>query len=234
MNIMIKLSGEALSAKETVFNLPAANEYAAILAQSAARGNRLFVVIGGGNICRSKNWETGNAAVKEIVDYIGMFATIQNCLLLKQALLELGVQSKVVIPAHFALSQTFCHTEDVTDQDQIILLGGGIGQPGYSTDMSTITNALHFGCRKILFCKYGADGVKEDDPREKPDAALLPRLTYGEYMAHRLTAIDLPAIGKMVYAPHVPSYVFRMTPENLRAMLAGQEDRVEQYTLIAG
>ena len=233
MNIMIKLSGESLSAEESVFNLHAVSEYAAILADAVANGNRLYVVTGGGNICRGKDWKTKSTSVKEIVDYIGMLATIQNCLLLKQALLKLGIKSKVVIPSSFGLPQMFCHAEDVAADDQIILLGGGIGRSGYSTDMATVENAICRGCEKILWCKNNTDGVYSAPPTES-NAVFLPRLTYKEYLARKLIAVDLIAVRRMADVPHIPSYVFRMTPDNLRAMLNGYESCVKRYTLILG
>ena len=72
MNIMLKLSGESLGGTDTPFALPVIDEYAKVIADCAAGGNRVFVVTGGGNICRGKQCKTDRAEVKTTADYIGM------------------------------------------------------------------------------------------------------------------------------------------------------------------
>jgi len=234
MNIMLKLSGESLGGTDTPFALSTIDQYAKVIADCAAAGNRVFVVTGGGNICRGKQCKTDRAEVKEIADYIGMLGTVQNCLQLKKALMELDVPSKVVIPDNFHVPAVCEYADSVTEDDRIVLLGGGIGRPGFSTDMATVTNAIKYSCDKIMFSKNGVDGVLEADPSKVHNPKLLERLTYGEYLERGLGVIDLDAMEKLADHPEVVSHVFLMNPDNLRKMLLRDGEGMERFSTITG
>ena len=234
MKTMLKLSGESLGEHKQPFDLEQIDRYAAVIAEYAASGNRIYVVTGGGNICRGKQCKTNNPAVTVNADFIGMMGTIQNCLQIKKALMELGVASKVVVPDNFTIPQVCVHRDELTEEDSIVLLGGGIGRPGFSTDMATVTNALAFGCEQILFSKNGVEGVMTADPRKDPNAVFLPHLTYAEYIARGLEVIDMEPMKKLTAekAGNVVSRVFLMNPENLRAMLLHDGEGLARYTTI--
>jgi uridylate kinase len=113
----------------------------------------MFLTVGGGNIIRGKNF-TGCSNADDAVDYAGMLASTQNALLLRKALLEHGSRSIVITPDNFTIPECF-HSEDIRTDDRIVLLGGGLGIPGYSTDSSTVKNAAVYGCDEIIFLKMG-------------------------------------------------------------------------------
>src|SRR5277367_5512557 len=97
--ILLKLSGEALAGKD------AANRERSIdpdvigrisdeIAAARRIGVQVAVVVGGGNIFRGvqgSKWGMDKAAA----DYVGMLATIMNCLMLQEVLKSKGAQVRV-------------------------------------------------------------------------------------------------------------------------------------------
>jgi len=93
--IMVKLSGEALMGSQPFGIEPAVvRKVAGELAEVAALGVQIAVVVGGGNIIR------GVSAHEQGIDRItgdsmGMLATVINALALSSAIEQLGVPTRV-------------------------------------------------------------------------------------------------------------------------------------------
>lgn len=91
--VLLKLSGEALagdSDKRIDFNK------VMVLADAIKRiseeGVEIAVVVGGGNFFRGRNSSEMDRITS---DHIGMLATVMNALALNDALLQVGVESRV-------------------------------------------------------------------------------------------------------------------------------------------
>jgi len=193
--VILKLSGEALGVDGRLFDYQAFLSAAKALMGVQAQGFELAVVIGGGNIWRGRRGparEMGAVAA----DQMGMLATIQNSLMMHDALTSLGANATVMsaVDMHrFATPFQAAHAKELLAQGHILLLGGGTGNPFCSTDSAVALRALELDCAQILMAK-NVDGVYDKDPVEHADAKLLTNLTYGECLRRSLRAVDLSAL----------------------------------------
>ena len=84
--ILLKLSGEALAGEQTFGIEPEAiNQFAAEIAEVAASGLQMALVIGGGNIFRGMA-ASAKGMDRAQADYMGMLATVMNALAIQDAL----------------------------------------------------------------------------------------------------------------------------------------------------
>src|SRR5207249_8723523 len=93
--ILLKLSGEALMGDDSFgINRATIERIVGEIAQVAALGLEIAVVIGGGNIFRGV--APGAAGMdRATADYIGMLATIMNALALQDAMRQAGLNARV-------------------------------------------------------------------------------------------------------------------------------------------
>ncbi|MBI3808847.1 MAG: uridine monophosphate kinase, partial [Nitrospirae bacterium] len=93
--ILLKISGEVLAGEQS-FGLDARmiHYIASEVAEVAAMGVEVAVVIGGGNIFRGIDAANGGME-RASADYMGMLATMLNALALQNALEKLGAVTRV-------------------------------------------------------------------------------------------------------------------------------------------
>src|SRR5881397_241198 len=93
--VLLKLSGEALMGDDSFgINRATIERIVGEIAQVAALGLEIAVVIGGGNIFRGV--APGAAGMdRATADYIGMLATIMNALALQDAMRQAGLNARV-------------------------------------------------------------------------------------------------------------------------------------------
>ncbi len=93
--ILLKLSGEALMGDDSFgINRSTIERIVGEVAQVAALGVEIAIVIGGGNIFRGV--APGAAGMdRATADYIGMLATIMNALALQDAMRQAGLNARV-------------------------------------------------------------------------------------------------------------------------------------------
>ena len=94
--VLLKLSGEALSGDAgTGLDFKVMAEVCGVVAQCARQGVEVGIVVGGGNFWRGvKNGE--GRMDRWRADYMGMLATVMNCLALQDVLQQQGVEAKVL------------------------------------------------------------------------------------------------------------------------------------------
>ena len=86
--VLLKLSGEALMGQESFGYSPKVLDYLAEEIRSLNKlGIQLAIVVGAGNICRGRSLSKLGTD-KIVADQMGMFATIMNGLMLKDALIK--------------------------------------------------------------------------------------------------------------------------------------------------
>ncbi|KKU79570.1 MAG: Uridylate kinase [Parcubacteria group bacterium GW2011_GWA2_47_7] len=99
MKILIKLSGESLSGStkegDRQFSEPTLGNIVEQMKSLQGAGHQLAIVIGGGNLFRGHEL-TGKLAIERpTADYIGMLATVQNALVLRDYFTSKGVETRV-------------------------------------------------------------------------------------------------------------------------------------------
>lgn len=221
--VILKLSGEALGVEGKLFCHEKFEQAAGMLIGIQKTGVELAVVIGGGNVWRGRRGAaTRMGAVA--ADQMGMLATLQNCLYMRDTLARMGadaaVMSGVDIP-RFAESYNTVQALERLRGGAILLLACGLGNPCFSTDSAVVLRAVELECDAILMAK-NIDGVYTADPRRDPSATLIRDITYAEAAARDLRVMDAAAFI-MLRENAVPMVrVFGLEPpENVLRVLAG-------------
>jgi uridylate kinase len=222
--IILKLSGEALGVGGRLFDYGAFLSTAKSLIRAQRQGYELAVVIGGGNVWRGRR---GGATAMGAVaaDQMGMLATLQNAIMMHDALVSQGAKATVMSAVdilRFAEPFRAAKAKELLSAGHILLLGGGTGNPFFSTDTAVALRALELDCGRIFMAK-SVDGVYEQDPVEHPGAKIIASISYADCLARGLRAIDLSALILLMDNAFPCVRVFRLdlAGENLLKVLAG-------------
>ena len=162
----------------------------------------LAIVIGGGNIFRGQDLKQ-NIFGKDtaVADYMGMLATLANCICFEEKLKQRGVESRVMSAIECNdVSEKYRHKVALSHlrKGYIVLLAAGTGLPFFSTDMTMILRAKELGLTEILKGTK-VDGIFNDDPDINKDAKLVPRISHDDYLtpalSNKLKIVDFSAVA---------------------------------------
>ena len=208
--ILLKLSGEVLrdSASGECLSDAILAEMAAQIKAVRKLGVQVGVVIGGGNIFRGlKGQDRGFGRAHG--DNMGMLATMINSLALQSALEGAGVPAKALsataMPALCEL-YTFRRALELLEAGTVVLIGGGTGNPFFTTDSAAALRAAEIGA-EVLLKATKVDGIYDADPMKNPAAVKFDRLTYSEALARRLNVMDAAAFS-LCMDNQIPILVF--------------------------
>ena len=208
--ILLKLSGEVLrdSASGECLSDAILAEMAAQIKAVRKLGVQVGVVIGGGNIFRGlKGQDRGFGRAHG--DNMGMLATMINSLALQSALEGAGVPAKALsataMPALCEL-YTFRRALELLEAGTVVLIGGGTGNPFFTTDSAAALRAAEIGA-EVLLKATKVDGIYDADPMKNPAAVKFDRLTYSEALARRLKVMDAAAFS-LCMDNQIPILVF--------------------------
>jgi len=208
--ILLKLSGEVLrdSAAGECLSDAVLAEMAAQIQAVRQLGVQVGVVIGGGNIFRGlKGQDRGFGRAHG--DNMGMLATLINSLALQSALEAAGVPatalSATAMPALCELF-TFRRAVSLLESGSVVLMGGGTGNPFFTTDSAAALRAAEIGA-DILLKATKVDGIYDADPVQHPEAVRFDRLTYAEALSRRLKVMDSAAFS-LCMDNRIPILVF--------------------------
>lgn len=223
--ILLKLSGEALVGTARFGIDPTILErVAGEIAEIAAAGVQMGVVIGGGNLFRGAGLaEVGLDRVTG--DHMGMLATVMNALAMQAALENCGVDARVMsalrideVCEDFSRRRALRHLE----KGRPVIFAAGTGNPYFTTDSAASLRAVEIGAELMLKATK-VDGVYSADPVRQPDAVHYTRLQYDDVLARKLMVMDAAAV--VLCRDHrLPLRVFDMNqPQALRRILQGEE-----------
>ena len=221
--LLLKLSGEVLMGSEPFgIQVPMMDRIAGEVAEVAATGIKLCLVIGGGNIFR------GVAAAAQGMDrvtgdYMGMLATVMNALAVQNALEKLGVDTRVqsAIPMAsvcepYIRRRALRHIE----KGRIVLFAAGTGNPYFTTDTAAALRAAEMSC-DALFKGTSVDGVYDADPKKVTSAARYDHLGFNRVLGDDLKVMDAAAVA-LCRDNNIPIVVFNIRQHgNLAQVLAG-------------
>ena len=80
------------------------------------------------------------------------------------------------------------------EKQRVVIFAGGTGNPFFTTDTTAALRALEIGAECILMAKNNVDGVLDADPREVPDAKLIPDISHMEAIERGLRVMDTTAL----------------------------------------
>lgn len=222
--ILLKLSGEAFKGDreygiDPKFMVYLANE----LKSGIELGVEIGIVIGGGNIFRGVAAEA-NGMDRVKADHSGMLATVMNGLALQDALLKVGVESRVQtaiemrqIAEPFILGKALGHMK----KGRVVIFAGGTGNPFFTTDTAAALRGAEIKAEAI-FKATKVDGVYDDDPVSNPNANRYTDLTYMDLLKDQLKVLDSTALS-LCMDNQIPIVVFSLLEKgNIKRILTGE------------
>lgn len=222
--ILLKLGGEALSGVDGFGIDPTrAEDIALRVADVRNMGVDVAIVIGGGNLWRGRaGLERGMD--RATADYMGMLATVMNALALMDAMERMGLVTRVqsAVEMH-AVAEPYIRRRAIRhlEKGRVVILGGGTGNPYFSTDTAAALRAMEVGA-DVLIKATKVDGVYDCDPMVHPEAVRFDRLTYMETINRRLEVMDSTAIS-LCMDNSLPILVLNLWhPDALRQALNGE------------
>jgi len=223
--ILLKLSGEALAGPDGFGIDP---ERAEDIAQRVAAVHELGVdvaiVIGAGNLWRGRSG-LDRGMDRATADYMGMLATMMNALALMDAMERMGLYTRVqsAVEMH-AVAEPYIRRRAIRhmEKGRVVILGGGTGNPYFSTDTAAALRAMEIGA-DVLIKATKVDGVYDADPMTNPEARRFERLTYIETINRRLEVMDSTAVS-LCMDNHLPILVLNLwDADALRMALYGEQ-----------
>ena len=190
--VLLKLSGEALSGKDSVIDYEYIRSVGKVVKKCVAEGAEIAIVCGAGNIWRGRQ---GTDMDRVRADQMGMLATVINAIAIQDAFMAEGIDAVAMTAVEmdtFATHYTVRGVNKALSEGKVVILGGGTGHPFFSTDTGTVLRAAEIGAEVILMAKH-IDGVYTADPRTNPDAVKLTDTTYDYVLANHLGVIDMTA-----------------------------------------
>jgi uridylate kinase len=159
-------------------------------------GVEVAVVIGGGNFFRGAQLNE-RGMDRSRADYMGMLGTVMNAMALMDALERGGTVTRVMSAVEMrAVAEPYIRRRAIRhlEKDRVVILGGGTGNPYFSTDTAAALRAMEIGAN-IVIKATKVDGVYDSDPQKDPTAKRFRRLTYIEALNRRLQFMDSTAIS---------------------------------------
>ncbi len=223
--VLLKLSGEALMGNQQFGIDPQRlNDYAEEIAAAVRAGAQIGIVIGGGNIFRGlQGASKGMDRIQG--DYMGMLATVINSMALQSTLQSKGVKAALLSGLHIdriADSMSSAKAIKLLEEGYVVLIGGGTGNPFFTTDTGSALRAVEIKA-EIILKGTRVDGIYTADPEKDPTAKKFDTITYDEAYNRNLKVMDLTAFT-MCKENNMPMLVFDMnTKGNLTKVLNGEK-----------
>lgn len=220
--VLIKLSGEAL-AGASGFGLDndvvagVVNELKAV----HDMGVDIGVVVGAGNFWRGRQ---GTAMDRATADYMGMVATVLNCMALQDALEKAGVHTRVQtalqmtqVAEPYIIRRALRHLE----KGRVVIFGCGTGNPYFTTDTAAALRAAEIKADVLLLAK-NVDGIYDSDPKINPNAVKFDQISAMEFISRGLTAMDTTAVS-LCMTNKIPVVAFGLNePDSIKRVVSGE------------
>ena len=222
--VLLKLSGEALMGSLPYGIDPTIVQgIAAEIADVAANGTQIAVVVGGGNIFRGVKGASAGMD-RATADYIGMIATVMNAITLQDALEQVNVPTRVQSAIEMQqLAEPYIRRRAMRhlEKGRVVIFGGGSGNPFFTTDTTAALRAAEIDAEVIMKATK-VDGVYDADPKTNPEARRFKSLTYSYALNHDLKVMDSTAIA-LCKDNDIPITVFDLSVAgNIRRALMGE------------
>jgi uridylate kinase len=194
--ILLKLSGESLmGSRQYGIDNNQVLQYAHDIKNVYDAGIEIAVVVGGGNIFRGLSAEKSGMERAQ-ADYMGMLATVINCMALQNALESIGVETRLQsaikmeqICEPYIRRRAMHHLE----VGKIVIFGAGTGNPYFTTDTAASLRAIEIKADVVLKGTR-VDGIYTADPEKDPSATRYDEISFQEVYDKGLNVMDMTAI----------------------------------------
>ena len=226
--ILLKLSGEALSAKDGILDFDFIASVADVLKKCVAQGIEVAVIVGAGNIWRGRQ---GGKMDRVRADQMGMLATTINALALEDTFKQNGLDAVAMTSVEmnaFAEQYTIRNAIEALEKGRVVIFGCGLGSPFFSTDTAAALRAAEIGADAVLMAK-NIDGIYSADPKIDPSAVRYDEITYNDVLAKELKALDLTATA-FCMDNDIRAYAFELKdPMNIYRVAMGEKIGTELH-----
>ena len=221
--ILLKLSGESLMGERQYgIDNNQVLQYAHDIKNVYNKGVEIAIVVGGGNIFRGLSAEKSGMERAQ-ADYMGMLATVINCMALQNALESIGVDTRLQsaikmeqICEPYIRRRAMHHLE----VGKIVIFGAGTGNPYFTTDTAASLRAIEIKADVVLKGTR-VDGIYTADPEKDPTATRYDEISFQEVYDKGLNVMDMTAIT-LCQENKLPIIVFDMNkPGNFGKIAEG-------------
>ena len=222
--ILLKLSGESLMGdRQYGIDNNQVLQYAKDIKAVYDKGIEIAIVVGGGNIFRGLSAEKSGMDRAQ-ADYMGMLATVINCMALQNALESIGVETRLQsaikmeqICEPYIRRRAMHHLE----LGKIVIFGAGTGNPYFTTDTAASLRAIEIKADVVLKGTR-VDGIYTADPEKDPAATRYDEITFQEVFDKGLNVMDMTAFT-LCHENKLPIIVFDMNkPGNFMKITEGE------------
>jgi len=222
--ILLKLSGESLMGdRQYGIDNNQVLQYAKDIKAVYDKGIEIAIVVGGGNIFRGLSAEKSGMDRAQ-ADYMGMLATVINCMALQNALESIGVETRLQsaikmeqICEPYIRRRAMHHLE----LGKIVIFGAGTGNPYFTTDTAASLRAIEIKADVVLKGTR-VDGIYTADPEKDPAATRYDEITFQEVFDKGLNVMDMTAFT-LCHENKLPIIVFDMNkPGNFMKIAEGE------------
>ena len=207
--IILKISGELFQNGEDHINFQQYDKVAKQIIEIQSKTSaQIAIVVGGGNIFRGR--QADSDVDSNEADYMGMLATIINGIGLREAMIRNGASDTRLMTSinihQMAEPYIRNKAKHHLENNRIIIISGGLGMPGFSTDSAVAQYASELCC-DIIFKASTVNGVYTSDPNKDPSAKKYTELSYQETLDKRLGVMDRTAFA-MCEKSQIPIFIF--------------------------
>ncbi|MBP5739213.1 MAG: UMP kinase [Abditibacteriota bacterium] len=207
--VLLKLSGESFAgSKDYGIDHAIIKDIAEDIKHASESGTEIAVVFGAGNIIRGVS-ASEQGIDRATGDYMGMLATVINCLALQDALEKIGVPTRVQSAIGMAeVSELFVRRRAIRhlEKGRVVILAAGTGNPFFTTDTAAALRAVELHVDAVLKAT-NVDGVYTADPKKDPTAKKYDTVPFAEAIDKGLKVMDLTAFA-LCMENNMPIVVF--------------------------
>jgi uridylate kinase len=223
--VVLKLSGEAF-AGDAGFGIEpdVVHRIGAEVKDARDLGVELGVVVGAGNYLRARS-NSLHDIERTTADYMGMLASVLNCLALQAALETLGVDTRVQSAIEIReVAEPYIRRRAIRhlEKGRVVIFAAGTGNPYFTTDTAAALRAAEIGADALLKAST-VDGIYDSDPKTNASAKKLESLTYLDALRAGLKVMDATAVS-LSMDTKIPVIVFDLRAGgNIKRVLLGEK-----------
>lgn len=225
--VILKFSGEIfkpISGADSI-DYKIVEKLGNIIADLQREKFEIGIVLGGGNIFRGLSASQTIGYDRVNGDYMGMLATVINCLALKDYLDKLDVKSKIYSSLLMSdICEKFTVRSALKDiaKGRVLLLAGGTGSAFFSTDSAAALRANELQADVVIKATK-VDGIYDKDPQKYHDAKKFDRISFADVLKYRLNVMDSTAFS-LCMDNNIPILVIKVSDNmgNIKKVLYDQ------------
>ncbi len=221
--ILLKLSGEALAPKQGdgILDFDFMGTVARQIKRCTDVGVQVAVIVGAGNIWRGRQ---GTGMDHCRADHMGMLATTINSIALQDVFLREGMDATVMTAVEMeAYADRYTSRDAIRalEAGKVVIFGGGLGIPFFSTDTAAVLRAAEIEADCILMAK-NIDAIYSADPLKDPNAVRYSEVSYKQILDENLRALDMTS-AIFCMDNNINGYAFGLAdPENIYRVVMGE------------